>query len=53
LLVGCAILKSGWDNDDLHNTDIQVVPDDEVIQTSTSKVTPTTPTTKNGIIVTN
>ena len=58
LLVGCAILKSGWDNDDAHNTDIQVVPDEEAIQTSSTKVAPTTPATttttatKYGITVT-
>ena len=28
LLVGVAILKSGWDQDDFHNTEIQVVPED-------------------------
>ena len=53
LLVGCAILKSGWDNDDSHNTNIKVVPDEEVIQTSSTKDTSPAAATAKGIIVTN
>jgi hypothetical protein len=49
LLVGAVILKSGWDQDDSHNTYIQVVPDGEKIQTSSHDDTPASSDTENGI----
>ena len=53
LLVGCAILKSGWDQDDAHHTQIRVVPEKKENQTSSTTVVPASADAKSDIFVTN